>query len=99
MLFKSYLKSILCKKLYLYSNADADTYADAEIFKWPNINCQKVSVSELIITKVTMRKEDEGEVNYSSLHTSKHVIKSFPQLLIVHGFAQNVHIFILQKVP
>ena len=46
-----------------------------------------------------MRQEEEGKVNYSSQHTSKHVINSFPQLLTVHGFAQNIHIFILEKVP
>ena len=51
------------------------------------------------IPKVTRMQEEEGEVNYPSLHISKHVIKSFPQLLTVHGFAQNIHIFILQKVP
>ena len=34
---------MLCKKLYLYWNADADAnaYADAEISKWPSF-CLKI---------------------------------------------------------
>ena len=36
-----------------------------------NINCQKISVSELIISKSSKEQEEEGEVNYYTHQLSK----------------------------
>ena len=78
---------------------------------YQKFNCRKVSVSKLIITKKYKEAGRIGRSKYSSLHPSfmkgalqqksylNHVIKSFTQLLIVHGFAQNINILILQNFP
>ena len=78
---------------------------------YQKFNCRKVSISKLITSKNYKEAGRIGRSKYSSLHPSfmkgvlqqksylNHVIKSFTQLLIVHGFAQNINILILQNVP
>ena len=85
------------------------TAVDDCFWIYQNINCQNVSVSQLIISKSYKRWGEQGEVNHSSLHASIikvalqgkgylcHVIKS--STVVALGFAQNINIFILQKVP
>ena len=92
------------KKEHLFYRTAAD-----DCFRIQNINCHEVSALELIISKSYREARRRGRsklllhtnINYHRCTLVKglnHVIKSFTQLLTVHGFAQNIHIFILQKV-